>query len=465
MGYHAKLSPSSASRWTDCTASIDAQEGLPNGSSVASRDGTCQHQIGSEVLEQELPDAASYLGRVMAFWVHPESDSNGEDWLDTFQDGSFDPNLEFAEEVTVTQAMVDAVNTYVAYVRELRDTTNATMLVEQRVPIGRITGEESATGQSDAILISGNLVTIVDAKFGRKKVTAYDYLTAETFDLLTLEVLPPKVQMHLQLAMYALGTIEAWGYMYEFTHVKVVIVQPYLAHVSEYSCDMAELVALGEWIKGRAELTRTAPEFKPSAENCHFCKARGNCAAQTQAVIEMACDGFEDLDTATPRRVKDNELGSLYAAIPMMEGWASAIRSRVHKEVAEGRPVMRNDGMFYKLVPGRASARSWKDAEVAEQLLRSFRLTKEQMYDFSLISPTTAEALAKKKRGGPEPVIGRIQWTRLQENIKQTPGTQNPVIALSTDPRPEMPIGETGFEDVPEDNSASGSDDMSDLLS
>ena len=51
MAYHASLSPSSASRWTSCTASINAQAGLPNENSEASMAGTCCHQMSAELLQ------------------------------------------------------------------------------------------------------------------------------------------------------------------------------------------------------------------------------------------------------------------------------------------------------------------------------------------------------------------------------------------------------------------------------
>lgn len=77
--YHAKLSPSSADRWTSCTASINAQEGIPNTNSDASRDGTCCHQILAECLENPELDLQSYLGRVMEWhWARRTVGHRGE---------------------------------------------------------------------------------------------------------------------------------------------------------------------------------------------------------------------------------------------------------------------------------------------------------------------------------------------------------------------------------------------------
>ena len=60
------------------------------------------------------------------------------------------------------------------------------------------------------------------------------------------------------------------------------------------------------------------------------------------------------------------------------------------------------------LVEGRRGARRWaNDAEV-EQTMKSMRMKLEEMYDFSLISPATAEKLHKAG------VIGPRQWPKLQ---------------------------------------------------
>ena len=48
--------------------------------------------------------------------------------------------------------------------------------------------------------------------------------------------------------------------------------------------------------------------------------------------------------------------------------------------------------------------------------MKIMRLKVEQMYDFTLISPTSAEKLAKAKKGE-TPVLGPRQWAKLQKLI------------------------------------------------
>lgn len=452
MAYHAKLSPSSAHRWSDCTASIGAQEGISDDGSEAARLGTCQHQLSAECLEHGH-DPQAYLHRKMLFWAHPESESSGEDWEDELHNGGdgYDPSLVITHEVVVDQDMIDACSTYINFVRNVAETTGGTLFIEQQVPIGHITGEEDARGTSDVVLTTPTRLHTIDAKFGRSKVMAYDIIKAASSDVLTGEPTPEVAQMNLQLAMYLLGSLEKYGYMGDFTHVTATIVQPYLNHVSEFSCTVEELLALGEWLKARAEETRTNPRFSPSVDNCHFCRARFTCKAREEAVLSTALEGFEDVDTATPRRIKENQLGSLYAKTGMIIQWCKDVETRVYEELQSGRPVMRNDGVKYKLVAGKKGARQWANADEAEATMKKMRLKQEQMYTQSLISPSAAEKLAKAKKakkGEPSipPVIGPTQWSRLEALMVQSEG--GPSIALETDPRPPIAPAVADFGDV-----------------
>ncbi|MRT32374.1 DUF2800 domain-containing protein, partial [Xylella fastidiosa subsp. multiplex] len=62
----------------------------------------------------------------------------------------------------------------------------------------------------------------------------------------------------------------------------------------------------------------------------------------------------------------------------------------------------------YKVVQGRQGARRWADMTAAEAMLKQLRLKFKDMYDVSLISPTTAEKLHQAG------VIGDRQWRKLQ---------------------------------------------------
>jgi len=445
MAKHAKLSPSSASRWTSCTASPAAQEGLPNESREASRMGTCGHQMAAECLI-EGHDPQTYLGRQMGF-----PHNGNEDWADKFPLGT---QFEFTH--TVDQELIDAVSTYVNFVKQQRDLLAAEMFVEQSVPIGHITGEQDATGSSDVVLIAGDTICIIDAKFGRGRVYAYDVLEAEEVDLLTGEAIPPKRRMNLQMAMYALGSYEKFGLLADIKRVRGIIVQPFLGAVSEYECDLDELLALGRWLSERAALTTKAPEFVPSNKNCFFCRARFNCHARNAEVLSTALEGFDDVDSLAAAKtvpIFQPKVGQLWAKVDLIRQWCDDIEAAVQAQLERGETVIGIDGKPMKLVEGKKPHKAWSDEQEAMELMTKFRL-KDLMWNKKLITPAQAEKLAPKKRKHKEAgfeektPLGKIQWTKLSALVTQ--GRGKPVAALSTDPRLPLVNATAGMSDESE---------------
>jgi hypothetical protein len=80
--------------------------------------------------------------------------------------------------------------------------------------------------------------------------------------------------------------------------------------------------------------------------------------------------------------------------------------------------------------------------------MRAIRLKVEEMFDLSLISPTSAEKLTKTG------VIGPRQWPRLQALIVQSSGS--PSVAPVSDKRAAIEVKPTlsGFNDISTENLA-----------
>jgi hypothetical protein len=460
MAYHASKSPSSSDRWgayeDACTASIQAQEGLTSENSDASREGTCGHQLCAEVLMNPELDPQAYLDRKMLFWIHPESDCSGEDWAEMLGE-NLELGVEITGEVIVSQPLIDACVAHINFVREQRDLLGATMFCEEAVPIDHITGEQDATGSSDVVLITDDTCMVIDLKLGRMPVTAYEVVTPAHQDILTLEQVPERVEPNSQVAMYASGTLRKFELFGSFKHVVLIISQPFLNKVSQWSGTVAELNVTIERLRRRAKECDEAPVFSPTPSNCHFCKASGNCKAQDAAVLDALTD-FDDVTQAKPKVVSDVQLGTKYALIPMLTDWIKAVETRTYAALQQGLPVMRSDGVGYKLVPGKKGNREWISEEEAIAALKKMRLKDEQIFISKLKSPTQIEPLGKPpkvKKGEPPipPVLGPTQFNRVLKLITQSEG--KPVIALSTDPRPAVAKATDGFEDVPPEDSNS----------
>jgi hypothetical protein len=137
---------------------------------------------------------------------------------------------------------------------------------------------------------------------------------------------------------------------------------------------------------------------------------------------------FADLVVGTVDTTSgDNFLSHAMASVGLVEEWCKAVRAETERRLLAGTSV---DG--FKLVQGRRGSRKWADPAAAEALLKSFRLRQEEMYDFSLISPTTAEKVLKSS---PK------RWVKACGLITQSEGKMS--VAPASDPRPAMAITAT----------------------
>lgn len=200
--YHAKLSPSGAHRWMTCPGSVVLEAAYPDEGSVFADEGTAAHTLAAWCLTDGLP-ADQYLGEVIYVGQR---------------------------QFTVDKAMAGHVANYVKLVRELAE--GGKLLVERKVPIGHLTGEEGATGTSDAVIIKGDTLTVVDLKYGMG--------------------VPVDALENPQLQMYALGAYEAYSVLADFKQVSMYIHMPRLNYVSEYHVPIADLLAFADKVREAA---------------------------------------------------------------------------------------------------------------------------------------------------------------------------------------------------------------------
>lgn len=121
----------------------------------------------------------------------------------------------------------------------------------------------------------------------------------------------------------------------------------------------------------------------------------------------------------------DQTLAVMMDAVDLVEMWPKAVRAEVERRLLAGGAVP-----GYKLVQGRQGNRAWSDPVEAENLFKTFRLKKEEMYDFTLISPTSAEKLAA------DGLIGKKQWPKAQALMVRSEG--KPSVAPASDKRPAI---------------------------
>lgn len=469
--YHAVLGPSSAYRWRKCSASVHASRGISDDGNDASRMGTACHGVVAECLQHGL-QPVDFLGRTFLFAKHLD----GKRYEDFAERVPTDwTGMKVEHELVITDDHVRYCESYVDFIREQHALLGGELLVEQRVAIGHITGEsywvdangnavdegtpgavrKSAGGTSDIILLAPPLIAVFDAKFGRNRVTAYEVVKPALPHPITGEMEAPVYAPNDQLALYAGGALHEHRLFSDFTTVKMVIVQPPLDHVSEFTMSVDALDDHLKLVKVDAEATRTNRKFF-AGEHCEYCPARISCTARDEAVGKIALEGFVDMGAADqvaqarPRQYAGNLIGSLLEMLPMVRSWCDDIATRAFNTLNTGGEVIGANGEPYKLVQGRQGPRKWVDIEQAEAVLKKMRLRHEEMYDYSIISPTSADKLAhpKARRGqdAPEALIGKNQWIKLERLITRSDPSVS--IAPASDSRPAYQSAISGFDDA-----------------
>ena len=375
---HAYLSPSSAHRWTVCPGSWALEAHAPDGETAYSAEGTRLHDIVAKCIEEKT--------------VCPSSES---------------------------QDIQDAVNFCVDYARLVEQ--NGSMILEQAVPLQKYTGEKDAEGFADCIVYNDSDMWIVDWKFGQGvKVTAKN---------------------NPQIALYALGALEMVSAFTEIKEVHLVIVQPFLDHVSQWDMSTDALKNQGRVLKAKASVCRAQKYLPldelsliPQEDACKFCKAKASCPA-LQALASEAMD--KDVPT-----MNGDALGYWMDKTPMLTSFVKAVEGEVFRRLSAGEDV---NG--WKLVAGRGGIRSWSDEGKALEILTP--ILGEQATVTKAISVAQAEKFAKAKKGQ-QPLIDKAVWQDIQQCVKVP--LPKPTLARFDDPRetwvdPEA-ANEADFNDV-----------------
>lgn len=448
-------------------------------------EGTIAHSLAAMCLE-EGTDAAAYIGRLIEAedYEHAKlSPSSAKRWMTCAGSHALiqrnKPDFEerfFSMEVT--EEMAEHVQVYLDMVRERVETrklagaVSVDLLVEQSLPIDHLTHEgrwvldgeevpegtpgavwEPATGTGDVVIVSvwddgTAMLDLIDLKFG-----------------MGVEV---QVEGNEQLMMYGSGALRNLDLLYDFTRACLTVHQPRIkAAPSDWEVDIGVIREFEQ----RCEFTarhaihilkeipddKLMPYLQPG-DHCRttFCDERANCPKLAEFVRDTVvgesdasvADDFEELLELDPVEavncapLADDDLGTKMAATDIIEDWCKQVRAETERRLLAGTPVP-----GYKLVQGRAGARAWADAKEVEETFKSMRLKQDEMYDFKLISPTTAEKLLKET---PK------RWNRVQPLISRSEG--KPSVAPESDKRPAIAITptENDFENLEAETDLAG---------
>lgn len=403
---HSTWSASGFEQKMLCPGSHVLQQGKPRRSSQYAAEGTAAHQVLTWALQESRP-AAAYIGRVI------EADGF------TF---------------TVDEDMAGHVQVCIDYVTDAAG-DEGVIFADIRVNYSQYldTPELEAWGTADVIIARGDELIVIDFKYG-----------------MGVEV---SAERNPQMSLYALGALQAYqDLVADFERVRMVISQPRVKKAaSEFDISVEELETWGRSTARSAvntcrnamtvDRTQVTSEvswdqvyLRPGEKQCKFCSAKAECPAlraEVAGTVNMTVaspDEFADDDVCKVSSGSDEAwLAACLSKVDLIEDWCKAIRAETERRLLAGESVP-----GYKLVPGKKGARQWVDAKVAEETLKSMRVKLEDMYDLKLISPTTADKLAKAGTIGPR------QWPRVQALFVQSQG--KPHVAPADDPRPALEI-------------------------
>ena len=401
MMAHAKLSPSSAHRWTRCPGSVREELKYPDNSGPAALDGTRTHAL--------LEMCLAMLEMRLLTGMDPELMVG----MTTSDDeGSYTIDADRAKRVKVA----------VDHVRDL----GGEVTTERRVDPSRLVGRDDLGGTVDVTVIVGDTAHVIDYKDGITPVEAVE---------------------NEQLIAYALGHLAGYNLPingdYPVKHMVLTIIQPKLAlkglpPITSWELSVESLLSrIGDIVVKAAATDAPDAPLVPGEKQCRFCKAKGGCAAVNTHVMD-AVGMFKSIDivqqaaVTEPTEMSNDKLREVIEAAPLLRQLLEASEAEALRRMQMGQTI---PGL--KVVNGRGS-RAWAHTEDEMVVkLKKIGIPAGALYVTKLISPAQAEKLTWEKRDGTKvQVSDKMKLQMERELIVKLAG--KPTVASESDPRPAV---------------------------
>lgn len=333
---HSILGASAADRWMNCPPSAQLTAEMEDNETTFAAEGTAAHALAEWKVRKALKQRA---GR------RPTSDywtDEMEECTDNYRDYIMDLVL------TAQQHCSDPI-----------------ALVEQHLDFSCYVPDGFGTG--DFLLIADGELNIVDLKYGRG-VAVY-------------------AERNPQMMLYALGALLQYDCLYDIEKVTMTIYQPRLSNVSAWEISAKELYDWAEKeVKPKAELAAAGKgEFSPGPW-CRFCKARTQCRARAESLLELT-----RLEFQPPALLTDEEIAEVMQKADELSKWASDVMAFASAEAIEKGKHWKG----YKLVEGRSTRKFNVDDDTVAEAAKAAGY--HDIYNKSLITLTAFEKLMGKE--------------------------------------------------------------------
>lgn len=380
---HALLSPSSSSRWLNCTPSARLAENAENKSSVYAEEGTLFHEICEYCLAQWNAGV----------W---EPDPFGEELPELKDDHLMHPLFK--------QEMFRHARNYCDFVMNenynLEKSDGACkMLLEEKVDISEYAPD--CFGSVDCQLVGRDTLEVIDLKYG-EGVKVY-------------------AERNTQMMLYALGALKGKP---SIKSIRLVIAQVRLNHFDVWEISANDLLQWADKVlKPTAKKAFAGKGEQKTGDWCGFCPVKAQCRKQYEAVV----NDFDKYEY--PELLTEDEICDLIEKIDKYKGWLESVNKFVYDEALRG-----HKWKGYKLVAGRSS-RVITDEEAIRQDLLTKKYLEDEIFNIKL-----------KGIGDLEKLVGKKQFSALYgQYVKSKPG--NPKLVPDSAPGDEInPLSDFDIE-------------------
>lgn len=312
MGAHALLSPSSASRWLNCTAAPHLEADMPDVSSGFAVEGTLAHAYCAKKLK-------TFLG------LPTEHEDKEIAELADYHTGEMDEYTDAYATIVIEK-----------YNAARAITPDAQLLVETRLDFSEHIPD--SFGTADAIIIADGTMDVIDFKYGKGvSVSAFK---------------------NPQMQIYALGAYDKFSFEYRIDRVRMTIIQPRIDNLSDYELSVSDLMAwTDEVLTPRAQEAFSGKGTQTPGEWCRFCKVKSRCRALANQSLKTA------LEKPDPQLLNPQELADVLPKLETIKIWLSGIEEYALHTALSGTAVP-----GWKVVEGRSTRKITNPTAVSDAL-------------------------------------------------------------------------------------------------
>ncbi len=429
---HSILSPSSAERWTDCTASVYLTHLFKQAKKAKTKK---EKEQVSLLIDAFMPDqdTAEFITQAQR-WREDNTSVFAEEGTRAHDMG--ERILKGTMQITDLEPEFECVGEYTSLCKTLHNRWGGEMFVESRVPLSYYPKEK---GTVDCAIVGGDRICITDYKHGIGVMV--------------------DAEENLQLAAYALSFLKEYEAALDVTDetiVEIRIKQPRVRTGDTeklWSTTVGHLKTFQALLEEKANLILgvinggdpSALQFSPSEDNCRFCINKMQCPARSVKAFEpvFEIDVTEAFDSLAESPAAIIKFGPLLSPQQILNihnnaGSIKKILADCEQYLLE-QAVAGNPVPGTKLVQGRQGNRAWGDEAVVKErllaLLPEEDIVVSKLKSFNQVSTLLTEAAV------PKDIIAEFDKLTVRSEGK-------PVLALESDKRPAITAASDAFDSI-----------------